>query len=213
MSDMWLGMGDAHRVGPRTVPPVIAFVPWARRFDPMHAPMGLDDDEPDDLPVSAPVIDPEAIALDGFARGFEEGRRTVELELAQERTAFQRLAAAMQAAQPEPPAALATLIGETVDRLVRQIVGEAGVDADLLRARAEGAAALVADESRPARMRVNPDDAARLAGADLSLPVMGDAALLPGSVVVECRDGWIEDGPQVALDRLRAELDRLAVAR
>ena len=213
MSDMWPATGDAHRVGPRTVSPVLAFVPWARRFDPMPAPAGLADDAPDDMPVSAPVIDPEAIALDGFARGFGEGRRTVELELVQERAAFQRLAAALQAARPEPPAALAILIGETVDRLVRQIVGEAGVDADLLRARAEGAAALISDEARPARMRLHPDDALRLADAELPLPVVADAALPPGSVVVECRDGWIEDGPQVALDRLRAELDRLAVPR
>ena len=159
------------------------------------------------------MIDPEAIALDGFARGFEEGRRTLEAQIADERVSLHRLAGALETVQPQPPAALATLIGETVGFLVRQIVGEVAVDADLLRRRATAAAALVAEEARPARMRLNPADLDRLAGAELGLALVADPALAPGSVVVESRDGWIEDGPEVALERLQAQLAALAVPR
>ncbi|MDB5684824.1 MAG: hypothetical protein JWM75_2522, partial [Sphingomonas bacterium] len=35
----------------------------------------------------------------------------------------------------------------------------------------------------------------------------------PGSIVIETRDGWIEDGPDAALDRLRVQLDRMGVPR
>ena len=208
MSDMWMGTMDMGRVGPRTVAPSLAFVPWARRFEP--APASFEDEEEEAIAPSA-VIDPEAIALDGFARGFEEGRRSLEAQLAEERADLARLAASLAAAQPQPPAALATLIGETVGWLVRQIVGEAEVDADLLRRRAEAAAALVAEEARPARMRVHPDDAVRLADAKLSVELVPDAGLRPGSIVIECRDGWIEDGPEVALERLHAQLAALAM--
>jgi len=203
MSGLWPG---SARVAPRTVMPANAFVPWARRLDVAPPPVFEEDEE--ELP-AAPVIDPEAIALDGFARGFDEGRRTVEAELAQERAAVRRLAAALESSRPEPPAALAQLLAETVGRLVAQAVGEAGVDPDLLLARAQAAAAMVAEEARPARLRVHPDDAVRLGDA-APLPIVPDPLLMPGSVVVESRDGWIEDGPQVALDRLRAALDNLA---
>ena len=216
MSEMWLGAGDAFRVGPRTVAPLTSFVPWASRLDVGLVGDMLADDEDDDLPPPPPtasVIDPEAIRLEGFAQGFEEGRRTLEAQLAEERVSLVRLASALEAVQPQPPAALATLIGETVGFLVRQIVGEVEVDPDLLRRRAESAAALVADEARPARMRVHPADVARLADADLSVTLVPDAALTPGSVVVECRDGWIEDGPEVAFERLQAQLANLAVPR
>jgi flagellar assembly protein FliH len=209
-----LGAGEAARVGPRTVAAPVSFTPWSSRL--IVAPVEMVADQPlfDEAPSpAAPVIDPEAIALDGFAKGFEEGRRTLEAQLAEERVALARLAAAMEAARPEPPAALATLIGETVGFLVRQIMGEVEVDADLLRRRAEAAAALVADEARPARMRLHPADLGRLADARIDLTLVPDATLSPGSVVVESRDGWIEDGPQVALERLQAQLAALAVPR
>jgi len=216
MFDPGLGVGEAARTSPRTVAAPIGFTPWASRL--LAVPTDPADDLPafaeEDLPPpAAPVIDPEAIALDGFAKGFEEGRRTLEAQLAEERVALHRLAAAMEAARPEPPAALATLIGETVEFLLRQIVGEVAVDAALLRRRAEAAAAMVTEEARPARMRLHPADLGRLADADLPLMLVPDAALAPGSIVVESRDGWIEDGPEVALERVRAQLSALAVPR
>jgi flagellar assembly protein FliH len=215
MFNAGFGIGEAARVGPKTVAAPISFTPWAHRLSAASPDPFADEELAADMapPPAAPVIDPEAIALDGFAKGFEEGRRTLEAQLAEERVALARLAAAMEAARPEPPAALATVIGETVGFLLRQIVGEVEVDADLLRRRAEAAAALVAEESRPARMRLHPADLGRLADAKISLTLVPDAGLSPGSIVVESRDGWIEDGPQVALERLQVQLSALAVPR
>lgn len=217
MSDMWLGSSDTMRIAPRTMAPLGGFAPWRARpltADTFAARSDVEQsDEEDEAPAMAPVIDPEAIALDGFTRGYEEGRRALEHELATERTDIRRLAAGLASLRPEPSAALATVMAETVDRLVRRIVGEMPVDGPLLLARARAAAELVTEEVRPARLRLHPADRARLADVALPVELVADEALMPGSVVLECRDGWIEDGPAVALDRLRAQLDRLALPR
>jgi flagellar assembly protein FliH len=49
--------------------------------------------------------------------------------------------------------------------------------------------------------------------ADLPVDVAADPALPRGTVVLETGHGWIEDGPAVRLDRLRAELDKMAAKR
>jgi flagellar assembly protein FliH len=159
-----------------------------------------------EMPFAADAATLQAAA---FAEGFEEGRSTVELELAGERDALARLAEAMETLRPEPTDALAALLAETVERLVRQIVGEVAIDPALLIGRAEAAAALIGDEVGPSKLRVHPDDVAHLAGARIPMPVAGDASLDRGSIVLETASGWIEDGPAVRLERLRAELDRM----
>ena len=148
-------------------------------------------------------------AADAFTQGFEEGRRTVELEFAAEREALGKLAAALEVLRPEPTQALAALLAETVERLVRQIVGEVEIDKALLLKRAERAAQLIGEDTAPSKLRVHPDDVPLLADAPLPVPVAGDPALTRGTVVLETGAGWIEDGPEVRLDRLRAELDRM----
>lgn len=156
-----------------------------------------------------PEIDPEAIRADAFAQGFEQGRRTVELEVAAERDAIARLAESLESLRPEPPQALAVLLAETVETLVRQIVGEVEIDPRVLASRAEQAAALVSDEIEPSRLIVHPDDMEALESARIPLQIAADPTLARGTVLLECATGWIEDGPAVRLDRLRAALDRL----
>jgi len=124
-----------------------------------------------------------------------------------------RMAETLPALKAEPVLPLAVLLAETVDRLVKEIVGEVDIDGLKLLARAKAAAALVGEVTQPARLRVNPDDLALLAGADLSVAVEGDPDLPRGGVVLETAEGWIEDGPAVRLDRLRVELDKVAAAR
>lgn len=177
-----------------------AFTPWSRR---------LDGEAEESLPV--PRHD-DAIRADGFAQGFEEGRRTVELELAEERAALAKLAESIALLRPQPPELLAGLLAETVDRLVTDIVGEAGVDADLLVQRAEAAAALVADEAQASRLLVHPDDLLSLVAARIPVEIATDPMLGRGTVLVETGKGWIEDGPAVRLDRLRTQLARLGAA-
>jgi flagellar assembly protein FliH len=148
-----------------------------------------------------------------FARGVAEGRRLAEAEFAAERHAIAQLAATLPALKPEPTLPLALLLAETVDRLVREIVGEVDIDALKLLGRAKAAAALIGEATQPARLRVHPDDAALLREAALEVAVEPDAGLERGAVLIETADGWVEDGPAIRLERLRAELDKVAAAR
>ncbi len=150
---------------------------------------------------------------EAYLRGLADGRRTVEAEVAAERNAIAQLAEALQVLRPEPTLPLAMLLAETVDRLVREVIGEVEVDGIRLLARAKAAAALIGEATQPARLKVNPDDAALLAEAQLDVEIESDAALPRGTVLLETADGWIEDGPGVRLDRLRAELDKVAATR
>lgn len=150
---------------------------------------------------------------EAFALGIEEGRKTVEAEFAAERDALGRLAESLAALRPEPANAFALLLAETVDRLVRQVVGEVEIDATLLLARAKAAAELVAKDVEPTKLRVHPDDIAYFEAARLDVPLHADPTLTRGALVLETGHGWIEDGPAVRLDRLRAELDKMAAPR
>ena len=150
---------------------------------------------------------------EAYLRGLADGRRTVEAEVAAERNAIAQLAEALQVLKPEPTLPLAMLLAETVDRLVREVIGEVEIDGIRLLARAKAAAALIGEATQPARLRVNPDDAALLAEAKLELEIETDPALPRGTVLLETADGWIEDGPAIRLDRLRAELDKVAASR
>ncbi len=43
--------------------------------------------------------------------------------------------------------------------------------------------------------------------------MVSDSHIAPGTILLETGDGWLEDGPEVRLDKLRAALDRLGVPR
>ena len=153
------------------------------------------------------------IREEAFAAGLEEGRKTVEAEFAAERDALGRLAESLAVLRPEPANALALLLAETVDRLVRQVVGEVEIDGQLLLARANAAAQLIGKDVEPTRLRAHPDDIPYLEAARLDVPLQPDPALMRGTIVLETGHGWVEDGPAIRLERLRAELDAMAAPR
>ncbi len=124
-----------------------------------------------------------------------------------------RAEAFADALQGETGGPLAAVLAETVARLVKQVVGEVVIDVETLRSRAEAIAALVTAEAGPARLRLHPDDIARLDGFDLGLPAAPDHHLPSGTIVLETGEGWIEDGPQVRLARLRTQLDAMGMPR
>lgn len=163
----------------------------------------------------APVFDEEPISIEAaaYARGVEDGRRTVEMEVAAERDALARLAESLEVLQPQPANALALLLAETVDRLVREVVGAVDIDPITLLARAKAAAELVAANAAPTKLRANPEDLPFLADSDLDLVLEADRTLPRGGLVLETGDGWIEDGPTVRLERLRAELDKMVAVQ
>ncbi|OHD08312.1 FliH/SctL family protein [Sphingopyxis sp. RIFCSPHIGHO2_12_FULL_65_19] len=145
-------------------------------------------------------------ADDPFARGLAEGQRLAEAAFVAERHQLLALLAGAEALQDEPSEELAQLIAETVERLVRQIVAAAPIDADWLQAQAEIAAAMVADADRARTLWVHPDDAALLADCPLTLAIESDAAMMRGTVRLETSTGWIEHGRAVYLEELRAAL-------
>lgn len=157
----------------------------------------------------APLSDPEALLAEGYAQGLAEGRRTVEREVAAERAAIARLAEAIETLRPEPPAAFAAVLSEAVKRLVAQIVGAVGIDEAALIERVRTIAAMAAEDDETARIRLHPDDRALLADAMPDFDLVADATLLPGTIVAETGAGWIEDGPAVRMEKLRALLDRM----
>ena len=183
-----------------------------RRGDPGFRPSdsGETPNPGNDFEPMAMAGDEPNAAADAFERGYAEGRRTVEAEFAAERDAIARLAESLTTLRPEPTNALALLLAEAVDRLVREIIGTVDIDANLLLERAKAAAALVGENVEPSALRAHPEDAAVLYGADLDVAIVTDPSLPRGSIVLETGHGWIEDGPIVRLERLRAALDRMA---
>jgi len=213
LSEIWtsdLG-GEATRVDAWTRPaPTGQFTPWGGDGHPRRR---ASDFAPTPKPASPPVTDMETLRAEAFAEGFEQGRQAVMMEFAREREALAKLIRSAEALQPEAPAALAAVLAEAVARLVRQVVGEVKIDPTTLRERAEAIAELVPAETAPARLRMHPDDISMLEGVDLGLPVAPDHHLASGTIILETGEGWIEDGPQVRLARLRAQLDQMVLPR
>ena len=52
----------------------------------------------------------------------------------------------------------------------------------------------------------HPDDVALLEGETIGVPMVADKSMQRGCVRLETADGWVEDGPDVRLSRLRAQL-------
>lgn len=143
---------------------------------------------------------------DRYTQGFDDGRRATDEAFSTERAALLSLIEKANALQPEPSEELATLIGETVYRLVTDIVGQVAIDRDCLARRAAAAAGLVAECDSARTLCVNPDDLPLLEGLDTALTLTGDASLSRGDMRIDCSVGWIEHGTSLYLDALRSEL-------
>jgi len=159
-----------------------------------------------EAPPPAPEPAETEPADDPFARGLAEGQRLAEAGFAVERHQLLALVAAAEALQDEPSEELAQLIAETVERLVRQIVESAPIDAEWLQTQADIAAAMVAEADKARTLWVNPADAVLLSDSGIALPIEADAAMMRGTVRIETSTGWIEHGRAVYLDELRAAL-------
>lgn len=157
-----------------------------------------------------PAVDPvERVRADAFAQGFDEGIRVATENFAAEEDAAARLAQALEQIAPAANGTLSTLLSAAVLRLVTRIVGEAPVDAGLLARRVEAVAAFIEEGQGRQRLHVNPDDMVLLEGREFGLELTPDPAVGRGSVRLDTADGWIEDGPDVQLSRLRTLLDTI----
>lgn len=209
MSNLW----QAEAVAAATRVPVwvqpgapAPFQAWDMGSGPLTSLASHPDHDPSHVHTAA---DLQAAA---FAQGFEEGRRAVEDMIGEERAAMAGLVASLEVLKPQPSQALAMLLSETVERLVRQIMGTVTIDRDTLLERCEHAAELIGEEAGPMRLRLHPADLELLADASIDTPLVGDPQLLRGTIRLETDEGWIEDGPEARLERLRAALDQMGLA-
>lgn len=158
---------------------------------------------PEPVAVLVPEPEPEE---NPFDVGYRQGRSDAVQSFADERAQYRALIAACEALQPEPSEALAMLIAESVELLVRATIGEVSIDAATLSDRARRAAALVGEVDSARLLHLNPEDLA-LVGADMiPLAVVADAGITRGSIRIEHSTGWIEDGVALHLDALREQL-------
>lgn len=143
---------------------------------------------------------------DPYGRGLSDGQELATTAFAKEREQLRALLYAAENLQAEPSEELAQLIGETVFRLVRQIVETAPIDADWLQAQAQRAADTIAECDTARTAWLHPDDVALIDTTTFPLPVMADAAAQRGSIRIDCSAGWVEHGRSTYLDALRAAL-------
>ena len=165
-------------------------------FRPMHR----------ECAVAADTIATPKALDDPYARGLADGQEIAATALAEEKFQLRALLNAAENLQAEPSEELAQLIGETVFRLVRQIIETAPVDADWLQAQAQKAADTIAECDAARTVWLHPDDVALIDKATFALPVMADPAAQRGSIRIECSAGWVEHGRSNYLDALRVAL-------
>ena len=149
----------------------------------------------------------EQARMEAFAQGFHEGCRVVGDAAAADAQARGRLAEALEMLAPAPSGMLSTMLSATVVRLVEQIVGEVEIDIERLVQRCDTVAAFIEEHDEKGALHLNPDDIALLDGEEIGVKLVADHAMHRGCVRLETADGWVEDGPDVRLARLRALLD------
>lgn len=149
----------------------------------------------------------EKVRADAFAQGFDEGMRLATEAATADDAAISHLADSLALLAPATSGALPALLSAAVLRLVEQIVGKAPVDTDVLKQRVEAVAAFIEEEQARKSLHLHPDDIALLTGHELGVELTEDPAMTRGSVRLDSGEGWIEDGPDVQLSRLKAMLD------
>lgn len=186
-----------------------AFAARDQPVTPVHDPI---DEEPFATEPEALPVDPvEAARQEGYAAGYAAAARHDEA-VAYERALIERVAAGLASDDRIDRERIARRLRQTVMHLVTAIVGEVGVSADLLTARVEAAADLLADATESAMLRVNPADVALLDGRlPQTIFAVGDAGVARGAFVLEAASTIVEDGPESWLEQLAAALDKVAV--
>ncbi|MBS0478224.1 MAG: flagellar biosynthesis protein FliH [Proteobacteria bacterium] len=107
---------------------------------------------------------------------------------------------------------LAAHLRATVMLLVTRMIGETGIDAELLARRVASAAGMVGDDAESALLRMNPDDLPLVEG---KLPenifAVADGHVQRGHFVLESSATIVEDGPDQWLEQLAHVIDRVGL--
>jgi flagellar assembly protein FliH len=158
----------------------------------------------------APVNMADAIeeaSREAFLMGFQEGDRVAREAADADNEARTLLAAAVQHVAQTGEGTLATMLSQAVVRLVGQIMGEVAIDEALLKERCAAVAACIDSDEHRAVLEVNPEDMHLLEEEATGVTLSANPALSRGSVRLATSEGWVEDGPDIRLARLKALLD------
>jgi flagellar assembly protein FliH len=141
--------------------------------------------------------DPHAEALarahaDGVAAGRAAAEATSEARAARQRALRLTFRSLDEAAME----VLADDLAATVLHLCEGVLGDAARDPDALRERCIAAARRIGGAADTLVLHLHPDDIALLGEEALeAMRLVPDAALEPGSVVIEGAEGTVSDGP------------------
>lgn len=153
------------------------------------------------------VPDPiEEAAREGFLQGFREGERVAREAAEADNETRVLLSAAIQHVAQSGEGTLAAMLSQAVVRLVQQIMGDVAVDETLLKERCAAVAACI-DSGEAHILEVNPEDMHLLEEEATGVTLTPNPDLPRGSVRLANGDGWVEDGPDIRLARLKALLD------
>ncbi|HEX7873701.1 MAG TPA: flagellar biosynthesis protein [Sphingobium sp.] len=149
----------------------------------------------------------EQASQEGFVMGFQEGERVTREAFEADDAIRVALTQAIGQLGGMDEGTLASLLSTAVMRLVTQIVGEVPVDEARLAERCAAVAAHIDPDDGKAVLEVNPLDLPLIDTSDLAVALAPNGDLSRGSVRLATSDGWIEDGPDVRLARLKAMMD------
>lgn len=149
----------------------------------------------------------EEARMEAFTQGFDEGSRVTAQACAADAETRNRLTEALELLAPAPSGMLSTMLSATVVRLVEQIVGEVEIDMERLLQRCDTVAAFIESNQDKSALHLHPDDADLLKDEAIGMPMIADKSMQRGCVRLETADGWVEDGPDVRLSRLRSLMD------
>jgi flagellar assembly protein FliH len=143
---------------------------------------------------------------DRYAQGFADGLAAGLARRTEDDRAADRLEKALLSLRSEPAEDLGTLIAETVQRLVRQVVADCPISPDEILQRAQRAAALIAKEDAATLLYLHPEDAKLLPAEIAGLTIVPQPDLERGDVVIPCAAGTIEDRMSQRLAALEVAL-------
>lgn len=149
----------------------------------------------------------EEARMEAFTQGFDEGCRVTAEAHGEEADARTRLTEALEMLAPAPSGMLSTMLSATVVRLVEQIVGEVEIDIERLVQRCDTVAAFIENEEGKNALHLHPEDITLLEGEAIGVKLVADKSMHRGCVRLETSEGWVEDGPDIRLSRLRALMD------
>lgn len=166
---------------------------------------------PADPEPAPPPPDPLALArAEGYADGLAAAERIAAEKAAADHQAVEALARRLADLVAVERDALAARLRQTVLHLVGQLVGEVGIAADRLAPRIAAAAALLAESSEAASLRLHPADLKLLEGRlPPRLLAIADDGLERGAFRLETRQSAIEDGPATWLAQLATAIERV----